>query len=296
METVGAIAYGQKKGFAARAAEFVRRWPTVPLLVIALLAVSAIFAPWVAPHDPVESSLRKRNIPPVWYEAGSMEHILGTDPLGRDLLSRIIYGARVSLAVAAAAVASGLLIGTTLGLMAGYIGGLGEEAVMRLVDVALAVPGILLALVVVAVAGQSFGVIILVLTIFSWTGYTRLVRAEVLHLKVLDYVSLARVAGASPFRIIFKHIFPGVINTVVVISTLQVGGLILTESVLSYLGAGIAPPTPSWGSMVADGRAYLTDAWWVAFFPGMAILLTVLAMNFLGDWLRDRLDPRLRQL
>lgn len=275
---------------------FFRRWPVIPGVILTVLIISALFAPLISPHDPIDSSLFRRTIPPVWYAKGSAKYFLGTDPLGRDILSRIIHGARVSVTIAATAMAAGLVVGTSLGLTAGYTGGLTEEVIMRFVDMALSIPTIMIALVVVAVAGQSFGIIVLVLVLFSWTGFTRLVRAEVLKLKVLDYVALARIAGASPRRIVLRHILPGVISTMTVVATLQVGGLILAESVLSFLGAGIPPPTPAWGAMVSDGRDYLTDAWWVAFFPGIAIMLTVLAMNFLGDWLRDRLDPRLRQL
>lgn len=296
METPEGITFGRPGNFPARTFAFVRRWPVVPVSMLGVLTAFAVFSPWIAPHDPLDSLLMRRNIPPVWYSEGSVSYILGADPLGRDILSRIIFGARVSLTIAAASMAAGLFIGATLGLIAGYAGGIVDEILMRFVDMALAVPTIMIALVVVAVAGQSFVIILLVLVLFSWTGFTRLVRAEVLTLKALDYVALAKVAGASPFRILYRHILPGVVSTITVVATLQVGGLILAESILSFLGAGIPPPTPSWGSMVSDGRDYLTDAWWVAFFPGVAILLTVLALNFLGDWLRDWFDPRLRQI
>ncbi len=167
---------------------------------------------------------------------------------------------------------------------------------MRFVDISLAIPVIMIALIVVVIFGQGFGIIVGVLVLFTWTGYTRQVRAQVLTIRELDYVALAKVAGASHFRILFRHIFPGVVHILIVIASLNVGSVILAESVLSFLGAGIPPPTPAWGAMVSSGRDFLTDAWWVAFFPGLAILLTVMAMNFLGDWIRDRLDPRLRQI
>ncbi len=280
----------------AKAYLIMRRWPVVPAIILTLLVVCGIFAPLIAPHDPVKANLRERNVPPVWAEGGSAKHLLGTDQQGRDLLSRVIYGARVSLIVAITVLGIAGVVGVTLGLVSGYFGGWIDEVMMRFIDLKLAIPFLLIALVVVIVVGQSFGIVVLLLAINAWSGYARLVRAETLQLKTMDYVALAKVAGASTFRILFKHIFPGVINTVLVLATLQVGNLILAESILSFLGAGIPPPTPAWGLMVSDGRTYLSSAWWIAFFPGVAIFLTVLAFNFLGDWLRDRLDPRLRQL
>jgi peptide/nickel transport system permease protein len=226
----------------------------------------------------------------------SWDHILGGDNIGRDLLSRIIHGARVSLVVVAIAVTSGLLVGVSMGLVAGYFGGFIDEVIMRLTDVMLGLPFILIAIVAVIAFGQTFTILIILLALISWTPFVRNVRGEVLSLKTRDYVALAQVAGASTYRILVWHILPGVINTVIVIATLRVGQLILTEAILSFLGAGIPPPTPAWGAMVNDGRAYINDAWWISFFPGIAIFLTVMSLNFLGDWLRDRLDPRLRQL
>ena len=275
---------------------YLRRWPIIPVLIIVTICICAVFADVIAPHDPIKSELRARNVPPIWYEGGSTTYILGADNLGRDLLSRIIHGSRISLIIALASVSTGLFIGTTLGLISGYVGGLVDELIMRFVDISLAIPVIMIALIVVVVFGQGFGIIVGVLVLFTWTGYTRQVRAQVLTIRELDYVALARVAGASHFRIITRHIFPGVVHILIVIASLNVGSVILAESVLSFLGAGIPPPTPAWGAMVSSGRDFLTDAWWVAFFPGLAILLTVMAMNFLGDWIRDRLDPRLRQI
>lgn len=285
-----------QQNFLVRAFRFFRRWPIIPLAIMIVLVVYAIFAPLLAPHDPLKGDLELRNIPPVWYAKGGSEHFLGTDPLGRDISSRIIYGARISLLVAAVVLATGAVGGTILGLIAGYFGGNVDEIAMRFVDFTLAVPFILIALVVVIVLGASVTVIIILLVVFSWSAFARQVRAETLQLKTMDYVNMSRVAGASIFRIMFKHILPGVINTIIVIASLRVGTLILTEAVLSYLGVGVPPPTPAWGAMVSDGRDYLGSAWWVAFFPGVAIFLTVLSANFLGDWFRDRFDPRLRQL
>jgi len=227
---------------------------------------------------------------------GSSKHWLGTDQLGRDLLSRIIYGARISLLAAAVTLGVGGSIGVLLGLVAGWYGGVVDEAVMRFVDILLAIPLVLIALAMVATLGQSLTIIVAVLTIFIWPRFARQLRGEVLQLKTLDYVALAKVAGASIPRILFIHIFPGVINTLIVLATLQVGFVILVESTLSFLGAGVPPPTPAWGSMVAEGRDFLAGAWWISTMPGVAILLTVMSLNLFGDWLRDTLDPRLRQL
>ena len=273
-----------------------RRWPVIPGIVLALLVIAGIFAPFIAPHDPIAAQLRARNTPPVWYDAGSTKYLLGADQQGRDILSRVIFGARISLIVAGAALGIGGTVGVALGMTSGYFGGWVDEFIMRLVDVKLAIPLILVALVIVIVVGQSFAVLVGILAVNSWSSFARQVRGETLRLKTMDYVALARVAGASTFRILTRHIFPGVANTVIVLATLQVGSLILTEATLSFLGAGIPPPTPAWGAMTSEGRKYLGDAWWIALFPGGAIFFTVMAFNFLGDWLRDRLDPRLRQL
>ena len=282
----------------------VKRWPLIPLVLLSLVVFAGVMAPWIAPEDPRKGNLRARMVPPVWLEGGSMEHVLGTDHLGRDILSRIIHGARISLIVAAVTLGLGGTTGTVLGLLAGWYGKWIDEIIMRIVDIALAIPLVLVALVMVVAVGQSFpselggqtGLIILVLASFFWVRFARLVRGEVLQLKTLDYVNLAKVAGASIPRILFIHIFPGVINTLIVLATLQVGFVILVESTLSFLGAGVPPPTPAWGSMVAEGRDFLAGAWWISTMPGVAILLTVMSLNLFGDWLRDTLDPRLRQL
>ena len=276
--------------------QFLRRWPVLPVFVLTILVFSAIFAPLIAPHDPRVQSLGDRNGPPFWAEGGSTKYLLGNDHVGRDVLTRIIFGARISLMVVGVALGSGLLAGSVLGLLAGWYGGCVDEIIARIVDIWLALPFLLVALVVVIVLGQSLAVLMGVLALTAWSLFVRNVRAEVLSLRERDYVALARVAGASTPRILVVHIFPGVVNTIVVIATLAVGGIILTEATLSFLGAGIPAPTPAWGLMVADGRDYLRTAWWVSFFPGLAIFFTVMSLNFLGDWLRDRLDPRLRQI
>jgi peptide/nickel transport system permease protein len=265
-------------------------------LILILLVVPAIFAPWLAPHDPLEGRLAHKLKPPVWTAGGSWEYVLGTDPLGRDILSRMIYGARVSLSVSLVAIFLGGVVGTVLGLFAGYFGGFTDSLIMRAVDVAFSLPTILLGLVLAVVIGPSFRTVIVIVSFLLWARYARQVRGEVLTVKQRDFVAQARIAGCSHVRIIFGHILPNVTNTLIVLATLQVGYVILLEGTLSFLGVGIPPPTPAWGLMVATGRSLIVSAWWVSFFPGLAIVLTVLVLNLIGDWLRDRLDPKLRQL
>jgi peptide/nickel transport system permease protein len=274
-----------------------RRYPLVAITLLTfLLVIPALFASQVAPYDPLQGSLSKRLKPPAWQQGGSIEHPLGTDKLGRDMLSRIIYGARVSLAVSLVAIFVGGIIGTALGMISGYFGGWVDALLMRLVDISLSLPTILLALVLVAAVGPSFGTVITILMIFLWARYARLVRGETLAIKERDFIARARVAGASHIRIMARYIFPNVVNSLVVLATLQVGYVILLESTLSFLGAGLPRPTPAWGLMIADGRELIVTAWWVSMFPGLAIMLTVLSLNLLGDWLRDHLDPKLRNV
>ena len=273
-----------------------RRFPTIPSVILLMLFVTGAFAPLISPHDPRAAILRERRAPPVWQEGGASKHILGADLQGRDVLSRIIHGARVSLLIAGSAITVGMILGTGYGLISGYAGGWLDEAMMRIVEIFLAVPLIMAALAIILVFGSGYGTVIGVLVMYSWLEFARQVRAETLNLKTLDYVALAHVAGASTPRILLRHILPGVVSTVVVVATLNVGQLILAESVLSFLGVGIPPPTPAWGAMTAEGRNYLASSWWIAFFPGMAIFVTVVGFNFFGDWLRDTLDPRLRQV
>ena len=281
-----------------------RRWPILPLFVLALLVISGLFAPLLAPNDPFKQHLALRNAPPFWYSEywdeqdrfEATDRLLGADHVGRDVLSRIIYGARISLQVLAVSLTTGVIIGASLGLVAGYLGGLADEVIMRLVDVWLALPFVLIALVAVIVLGASLWLVMALLAMFTWASFVRYVRGEVLSLKERDYVALAKVAGASNARVVLRHILPGVMNTIIVITTLRVGQLILTEATLSFIGAGIPAPTPAWGLIVSEGRSYVTTAWWSTFFPGLAIFLVVMSLNFLGDWMRDRFDPRLRQL
>jgi peptide/nickel transport system permease protein len=272
-----------------------RRWPISSIVILSVLIVSAVFAPLIAPHDAKLGDLGDRHIPPMLF-GGTSDHILGTDGLGRDILSRIVHGARISVAVAVVALSVGGVIGTLLGVVSGYAGGWVDEVIMRIVDIKFAVPLILIALALAVILGPSFGLLLGLLSFLIWGHFARQVRAEVLVIVTMDYVAAARSCGASPVRIMYRHIFPGVISIVVVVGTLQVGAVVLAEASLSFLGAGVPSPTPAWGSMVAEGRLYIDTAWWVSLIPGVVIGLLVTAVTLLGDWLRDRLDPRLRQI
>ena len=280
----------------ARRAWRLRRLPLIPIFVLIIFVISGLGANWIAPHNPERGDIRARNVPPAWMEGGSTKYLLGSDHLGRDVLSRVIFGARISLAVVVVTLALGGIVGVSAGLVAGFYGGWRDEVIMRIVDIKLAIPTILLALVLILALGQSFLIIVVILAIAVWPRFARNIRGEVLQLKTMDYVALAKVAGASTPRILIMHILPGVVNTLIILATLEVGIVILLESTLSFLGAGVPPPTPAWGSMVADGRDRLAVAWWISTMPGLAIMAVVLSMNLFGDWLRDKLDPRLRQL
>jgi len=273
-----------------------RRVPVVSIGIIAVFVLIALLAPLLSPGDPYEQSLRLRFRPPVWEERGSWAHPLGTDRLGRDMLTRIIWGSRVSLAVGALAVLLAGAVGATIGLVAGYYGGRVDAALMRVTDATLSFPVILLALILAVTVGPSFTNVVIAIAVILWARYARVIRGQVLTLMTLDFIAQARIAGAGAWRIITRHLLPNTLNTLVVLVTLQVGYVIIVEASLSFLGAGIPPPTPAWGSMIAEGRDVVTSAWWVSFLPGLAILLVVLAFNLLGDWLRDTLDPKLRQL
>lgn len=273
-----------------------RRLPWAPAFVLVVLVLVAIFADFIAPHSPTVTSLPHKLQPPFWQEGGNATYLLGTDSLGRDILSRLMYGARYSLLVSLAAIVVGTSFGAALGLIAGYAGGWVDSLIMRATDAMLSLPVILLALLLAVSLGPSFLTIIIIIAAVLWARYARIIRGEVLYWKTQDFVALARVAGASGFRIIARHLFPNVLNTLLVLATMQVGWAIIIEGSLSFLGAGVPPPTPSLGSMVADGRTYISSAWWIAFFPGLAILAVVLSMNLIGDWMRDAFDPKLRQL
>ena len=272
------------------------RFPILAVSILGAFVAMALLADWIAPASPNAMSLRERLLPPFWLDKGTVGHLLGTDRIGRDILSRVIHGARVSLAAGVMAVLVGGFVGSVLGLISGYFGRWVDVVVMRLTDTMLSLPIILIALLFAVSLGPSFSNLIIVLGLVMWARFARLVRGEVLTWKEREFVQLARVAGCSPLRIMLRHLFPNVVNPLMVLATLQVGWVIIVESSLSFLGAGIPPPAPSWGSMIADGRAYIATAWWMSLFPGLALVLAVLSVNMLGDWLRDHLDPRLRNL
>jgi peptide/nickel transport system permease protein len=273
-----------------------RRTPIIPLAIIGVMVLTAVFADVLSSYSPTEISLSTRLRPPFWEERGSLAYPLGTDPMGRDLLTRMIYGARVSLLVAVLSLIVGGGIGAALGLISGYYGGRLDAFIMRVADTTMAFPIILFAILFVVVVGGSLGTTVIAVAMVLWARYARVIRGEVLSLRERDFVAQARIAGASSARIILVHLVPNVTNTLVVLLSLEVGCVIIVEASLSFLGAGIPPPTPTWGSMIAEGRDYIASAWWVSFFPGLAILATVLSFNLLGDWLRDALDPKLRQM
>jgi peptide/nickel transport system permease protein len=274
-----------------------RRWfLLIPLTIITVIVSTAVLAEWLTPYSPTEISLANRLRPPFCEKGGSLAYPLGTDPMGRDLLTRMIYGARVSLVVAVLALLVGGGIGAALGLIAGYHGGRLDALVMRVADTTMAFPIILFAILFVVVIGGSIVTTVFAVALVLWARYARVIRGEVLSLRERDFIAQARIAGCSSARIIVIHLFPNILNTLVVLLSLQVGWVIIVEASLSFLGAGIPPPTPTWGSMIAEGRDYIATAWWISFFPGLAILATVLSFNLFGDWLRDALDPKLRQM
>jgi len=272
------------------------RLPVIPLAIVTVFVLAGLLAPLISPSDPYEQSLRLRFRPPVWEERGSWAHPLGTDRLGRDMLSRILHGARISLAAGVLTVFLASALGAAIGLVAGYYGGRVDGVLMRVTDATLSFPTILLALILAVTIGPSFTNVVIAIAVLLWARYARVIRGQVLTLMELDFIAQARIAGAGATRIITRHLVPNTLNTLVVLVTLQIGYVIIVEASLSFLGAGIPPPTPAWGSMIAEGRDFITSAWWVSLFPGLAILLVVLAFNLLGDWLRDTLDPKLRQL
>lgn len=272
------------------------RLPLIPLIIIALFVITAVGGEWLAPVPPNEQNLRLRFLPPAWLEGGNWRFLLGTDNLGRDILSRIIVGARASFIVAIAALAFGSALGSLIGLVSGYYGGRVDAFIMRVADGMMSFPLVLAALLLVAVIGPGVHTVVIAASLILWARFARLIRSEVLSVRERDFVNLSRIAGASPWRIMLVHILPNVLNSVVVLLTLQLGFVIIVEATLSFLGAGVPPPTPTWGQMVSGGRTYIETAWWISLFPGLAIAAVVLAFNLLGDWLRDFLDPKLRQL
>jgi ABC-type dipeptide/oligopeptide/nickel transport system permease subunit len=268
----------------------------LPLLPVAVAVLAATLAPWVAPHSPTAARLSARLTPPAWQANGSVERVLGTDLLGRDVLSRLIWGARISLLIALSATVLGAAVGSLLGLVTGYYRGRVDRVVTKLIDVQLAFPFVLLAIAVIAVAGPSIPVLVVVLAIGAWVAHARIVRSLVLSLRERDYVQAAVALGAGTPRILFRHLVPEILPVIVVLATFDVGRIIILESTLSFLGLGVQPPTPSWGSDLRDAAAYVRQAWWTATFPGLAIMIVVLGLNLVGDALRDALDPRTRRM
>ncbi|WP_399880920.1 ABC transporter permease [Streptomyces sp. BBFR51] len=264
----------------------------VALAVLVLLLVAALFAPLIAPYDPNTQNLLLRLRPPAWQDGGSGAHLLGTDQLGRDLLSRVVYGARVSLLVGAGAALLAGVIGTVVGLSAGYFGGWVDRTLMRLADVQLAFPSLLLALAIVGFLGSGLWMVILVLGFTGWVSYARVVRSEVMSLRTRDFVTEARAIGVTDVTIMRRHLLPNVMAPLATIGTLHVAAAIVAEASLSYLGLGVPKETVTWGAMLSDGQLYLGTSWWVAVFPGIALMLTSLAINITGDALRDVADPK----
>jgi peptide/nickel transport system permease protein len=273
-----------------------RAAPLVATAIVAAVCLLALLAPWLSPHDPIQGSLMHNLEPPAWLDKGSWAYPLGTDNLGRDVMSRLMYGARVSVVVALLATVFAGAFGTAVGLVAGYFSGWTDTILMRSVDLMLSMPLLLVAFVFAVVWGPSFANVILILALFFWAQYARQVRGEVLVVREREYVKLAQVAGASHMRIMWRHLLPNIANTLIVLVMLQIGRVILLEASLSFLGVGLPPPQPAWGLMVAEGRALMNSAWWVSVMPGIAIVMTILSLNLLGDWLRDSLDPKLRQI
>ncbi len=284
-----------------RSRKILRKWrqdkgAIFGLIMVLCVVVGGIFAPILSPHDPIFQDVEKRLLPPMGQAGADPEFLLGTDQLGRDIVSRLIYGARISLVVSISAVAFSAVVGTLVGLLSGFYGGKVDNICMRVADVQLAFPFILLAIAIIAVLGPNLQNIIIVMAITGWVIYARIVRAEVLSLREKEYITAVKALGGSNGRIIFKHFLPNVIPSCIVIITLELARMIIMEAALSFLGLGIQPPTPTWGGMLADGRVYLATSWWLATFPGIVIMLVVLGINLLGNWLRDILDPRLTQL
>jgi peptide/nickel transport system permease protein len=270
------------------------RWGVAAGALLLLIVLSALLAPWISPHDPLAVDIRHRLAPPAWMAGGTPDHLLGTDQVGRDLLSRVIYGGRISLLVGVSAVILSASIGILAGLAAGYFGGSLDWAIMTVVNVVLTFPFVLLALAVIAVLGPSLPNMIAVLGVAGWPIYARVIRAETQALREREFVTAGRALGMSHARLIFRQILPNLVSAGVVIATLQVAQVIVLESFLSFLGLGVQPPIPAWGNMLGEGRVYMLNSWWIAAFPGAAIFVTTLVINLLGNALRDWLDPRLK--
>ena len=276
----------------------VREWPVLPLAILVPFVVIAVFANLIAPYDPTEPIPGAKIFePPFWMPGANADALLGTDFQGRDLLSRLIFGARVSLIVGIMGTIVAGSIGTTLGILAGYLGGWVDQVIMRVTDAWLALPALVFAIFLATMVGPSMWNIIVILGLVYWTRYARVIRGEVLSLREREFIKLAEIAGASRARVILRHVLPNVLNSAMVLASLTIGVVIIAEASLSFLGVGVPPPEPAWGSMLADGRSMLmVGAWWLTVLPGLGIMMVVLATQLLGDWLRVRLDPQLRNL
>jgi len=267
-----------------------------PATIALIVIIVAVTAPWIAPRSYYEMTLPHKLRPPFWQQGGSLKYPLGTDSLGRDILSRMIGGARISLVASMLSILIGAVVGISIGVFSAYRGGVVDAVLMRVCDGFLSFPMILLALILAIATGPSMRTVVLAIGLVVWARYARVIRSEALSLKERDFVAYARMVRCSELRVLMRHLLPNLMGSILVLATLQVGWAIVVEASLSFIGAGIPPPQPSWGSMVAAGREYIGMAWWLTFFPGMAIAITVLSFNFLGDWLRDHLDPKLREV
>lgn len=277
------------------AARFIRL-PILPFIILVTVIVFAIGGAHLTPYDPNQLDLGSAFSPPAWQQGGSTAHLLGTDNLGRDVLSRIMVGSRVSVIICFYAIVLSGAIGALVGMVAGYFGRVVDVVLMRLVEIQQSVPSIALALALAAALQPGLSTVVVVIVVTFWAWYARIIRGEIIALKGLDYIAFAKVAGVGAPRIFLRHLLPNIVNTLIVLASLQVGQVLLFEAALSFLGLGIQQPDISWGLMLADGRQYITTAWWVITLPGLAIMLTCLSANLSGDWLRDQLDPKLRQL
>lgn len=297
--TLGLAEAGATAPLTGLAARKRRRWRVPPIVAICLvflllLVLAAVFAPLIAPHDPLRQSLGTRNRPPAWIAGGSTAHLFGTDNLGYDIFSRILFGARISLGIGVIATIIGTLLGTILGLIAGFFRGPVEWLIMLAVDAQLATPFLVIAIAAIAAFGKGLPILIALAGISGWMLFARACRSSVLSLRERDFVTAARAMGATDGRILMRHLLPNLWSIVLVIITIDLRRIVLFEATLSFLGLGVQPPTPSWGSMIDKGREYLGTAWWISVFPGLALMLTILAVSLVGDWLRDALDPTLR--
>lgn len=295
MDTIEPLmSYHRKQSFILF--RIARQLPIIPMLLLLPVIICGIFGPLFYPHDPTTMNLSMSLRPPGWLTGGDWSYFLGTDNMGRDLLSRLIEGARISLMVAVFGVGIAGFFGVAMGMISGYFEGKVDNVIMRIVDTQMSIPAILLIILLAAVLGGGLTTIVISVSLVFWTTYARVIRGETLSLKQRDFVSLAKVTGCKDRRILWKHIFPNLVNTVMVLATLQLGRAIIIEAGITFLGLGIQPPATAWGLIISDGRIYMTTAWWVPTFAGIAIMITVLGANLFGDWLRDKLDPRLRQI